>query len=148
MRGTEVVFPPGAGDSGLSCNEGLFRVTEESRVVLLLCKGLLLCVGRMVGRIEVEMEASDCASVTGVLGACSMEDCEDFLCLLDVSAVAGNYWVKFLEDAMSIPEVKAVKIRGKDRLEDVGDCELSEFHFRFAGDAWGRLRYVIAICSG
>lgn len=41
-------------------------------------QGLLLCARMMCGRIKVEIEASDCEFVTGVLGAGSMEDCVGF----------------------------------------------------------------------
>lgn len=73
--------------------------------------------------------AVDCASAAEKFGACSVQDCNDFLCFECVGAVAVDDLVAVSEDAVSVKEGETEKTGVKNRLEETGDGDLDELHF-------------------
>lgn len=72
---------------------------------LRLCREVVvLSAGNGGRKRKVEVGGRDCPSAAGKFGACSVRDCEDFLCFSDVSAVARDDQVAVAEDDVSVTE--------------------------------------------
>lgn len=63
-----------------------------------------------------------------------MHECENVRCFENVCAVAEDSWIAVVEDAARVTEVKAKETLVNNGLQNAGDGELGELHFRFARD--------------
>lgn len=121
-----------AGDFMLSCEKGLVQGVEKSGKSSSREEGPLLSAGSWDRTSKVRVGAEDSASVAGELGACSVQDCKDVLCLRDVGAIAEDEWVIVVKTAVSIAERVDDETRVSNRLEKSTDDELSEPRFGVA----------------
>lgn len=103
-----------AADFGLSSEECLVCVVEESRVTFSCGEGLVLSAGIGGSTRKVKIGAGDGASATGEFGACSKQKCGDVLCFREVGAVAESDWVAVTEDDKSVTEGAAEEAGVKD----------------------------------
>lgn len=93
---------------------------------------LVLSAGSEAATRRVEFGAPDWASVAVDFRACSVQECEDVLCIGDDSAVAENILVKLTGDAVGVAEGKVDEAKVESEFEKNGDFELIEPHFGIA----------------
>lgn len=101
-------------------------------MVLLCEEDLVLSAGNEARTREMEFAARNVASVTGEVGAYSVQEYEHILSFGDVGAEARGDWMTVREDAMSVPEGGTEKAGVKDGLEEDGDGQLCGLHFETA----------------
>lgn len=106
-------------------------------MVLFCGEDPVLSAGKGGRTREPKVGAGDCASAVVEFGGYSVQECEDFLCFRDFSAVGGDSWMVVTENAMNVTEWETRETEAKDELEKGRDGKVDELHFGVQRDAWG-----------
>lgn len=114
-------------------------------MVLSCEEGLVLSAWGAEKTKQVEVRAGVCAFMAAEIGTCSLQHCENVLCLRSVGAVLGDDWVAVAENAMSVTEERPEKLEVKHELKNPGGGDLSELHSRLAKDVKEVVEVVVAV---